>query len=501
MLKSAGGGGGGAPVTPGGASGTVQYNNAGSFGGTLSTWDGTNLTLLAATEVSTTGGSITMQAGGNDTGGQGGSVTIGSGIGDISNGYVLISSAGGDTPNPGEIFLLAAANLTLFTNAALIASIGGQTGVTGQALVSNGAGGVSWGTAGVTSIGSSNLTIGGTTTVPTVDLSSTQVTNIGAGGTALQSASVTNSVTGNGTAGSPLKLSGDSASPGNNYYYGTNGSGVKGWYVDTAAANPSASVGLSAVNGSASTWMRSDAAPALNQSISPTWAGSHAFTGSPAISTSETYISPGVTGGGGPGLAWGNASAATDYKLWNFYADTTTCHFSVENDSQTFSTDWMTAVRTGVSSVAVSFPLGSVTVDGNLTVNPLGGTPGQNVNLGGNSTGTIYTGVAATQFAAWSLQQAGQNAWYFINPASSNNVALYTQGIPIQAWADNYSFFAGPIGVNGITSPPAQSTGWGTPTGGSVANNFAGGSASLAATSAAVAEIIAILTAVGFLGN
>jgi len=33
VLKSAGGGGGGAPVTPGGASGTVQYNNAGSFGG------------------------------------------------------------------------------------------------------------------------------------------------------------------------------------------------------------------------------------------------------------------------------------------------------------------------------------------------------------------------------------------------------------------------------------------------------------------------------------
>lgn len=45
-----------------------------------------------------------------------------------------------------------------------------------------------------------------------------------------------------------------------------------------SAANPSASVGLSAVNGSADTFMRSDAAPALDQAISPTWTGAHTFT-------------------------------------------------------------------------------------------------------------------------------------------------------------------------------------------------------------------------------
>jgi hypothetical protein len=83
----------------------------------------------------------------------------------------------------------------------------------------------------VTSIGSSNLSIGGTAAVPTVNLSGTQVTNIGLGGTALQAASVTNSVTGNGTAGSPLQLSGDSATPGNSFYYGTNSSGTKGYFT------------------------------------------------------------------------------------------------------------------------------------------------------------------------------------------------------------------------------------------------------------------------------
>lgn len=42
-----------------------------------------------------------------------------------------------------------------------------------------------------------------------------------------------------------------------------------------AGANPSASVGLTAVNGSAATFLRSDGAPALSQSITPTWTGQH----------------------------------------------------------------------------------------------------------------------------------------------------------------------------------------------------------------------------------
>ena len=42
-------------------------------------------------------------------------------------------------------------------------------------------------------------------------------------------------------------------------------------------ANPSASLGLTAVNGSATTAMRSDGAPALSVSIAPTWTGAHTF--------------------------------------------------------------------------------------------------------------------------------------------------------------------------------------------------------------------------------
>lgn len=47
--------------------------------------------------------------------------------------------------------------------------------------------------------------------------------------------------------------------------------------LSSLTANPSATIGLSAINGSASTFMRSDAAPALSQNISPTWTGTHTF--------------------------------------------------------------------------------------------------------------------------------------------------------------------------------------------------------------------------------
>lgn len=57
-------------------------------------------------------------------------------------------------------------------------------------------------------------------------------------------------------------------------------------------ANPTASVGLSAVNGVATTFMRSDGAPALSQSISPTWTGNHTF----APSSGNTLFSAGSVG-------------------------------------------------------------------------------------------------------------------------------------------------------------------------------------------------------------
>ena len=56
--------------------------------------------------------------------------------------------------------------------------------------------------------------------------------------------------------------------------------------------------------------------------------------------------------------------------------------------------------------------------------------------------------------------------------------------------------------VNGTLVPvPPSTTGWGVPTGGAVQPSYNGASATLAQTSAAVAQIIAVLIARGFLGK
>lgn len=108
---------------------------------------------------------------------------------------------------------------------------------------------------------------------------------------------------------------------------------VGGVAVSTATgANPSASVGLAAVNGSAATWMRSDGAPALSQAIVPTWTGAHIFnagsgvpvTIQPGSADTKSLVVQGgsVTGAGTTpmvDLSWiWNTSGAADGFLIHF---------------------------------------------------------------------------------------------------------------------------------------------------------------------------------------
>ena len=59
---------------------------------------------------------------------------------------------------------------------------------------------------------------------------------------------------------------------------------VNGVAVSNATShNPTATIGLAAVNGTAATFMTSDSAPPLSQAIVPTWTGAHTFTPSSAV--------------------------------------------------------------------------------------------------------------------------------------------------------------------------------------------------------------------------
>ncbi len=66
----------------------------------------------------------------------------------------------------------------------------------------------------------------------------------------------------------------------------------------SSGANPSASVGLSAVNGVATTFLRSDGAPALDQGIVPTWTGAHAFSRAGATSLSAVIYTGAIFAAG-----------------------------------------------------------------------------------------------------------------------------------------------------------------------------------------------------------
>lgn len=55
-----------------------------------------------------------------------------------------------------------------------------------------------------------------------------------------------------------------------------------------SVANPTATIGLTAVNGVATSAIRSDGAPALSQAIVPTWTGVHTFSASPVFNGAGT---------------------------------------------------------------------------------------------------------------------------------------------------------------------------------------------------------------------
>lgn len=111
-----------------------------------------------------------------------------------------------------------------------------------------------------------------------------------------------------------LLLADSSIQPGDSNALLTNGAG----YITSASlpvgANPTGTVGLSAVNGSATTFLRSDGAPALDQGIVPTWTGTHtwdATAGNIKIGTTAVQSSAPISSRGqraGNSFEWGHAS-------------------------------------------------------------------------------------------------------------------------------------------------------------------------------------------------
>lgn len=107
--------------------------------------------------------------------------------------------------------------------------------------------------------------------------------------------------------------------------------GVPTW--TSAGANPTNSVGLAAINGTATTFMRSDGAPALNVGITPTWTAKHTWTvasgAAQVLNAASTtlgwqYVGDGVT-----------MSAQTDVTARGYFGTTSNHSFAVTTNNAT----------------------------------------------------------------------------------------------------------------------------------------------------------------------
>ncbi len=170
----------------------------------------------------------------------------------------------------------------------------------------------------------------------------------------------------------------------------------------TGLANPSASVGLTAVNGAATTAMRSDAAPALSQSIAPTWSGSHYFTATlaaPSLATTALNL-------GGSKFKFINSGGAADAKVWEWTSAATKLTLRTVDDADAGTRDGLAFTRSGLALTAVDY--------GNSTDNPIHTFNGAIVSTlsgGGPSAGLRLQAAAPAMVWTETDQTTDEKSW------------------------------------------------------------------------------------------
>lgn len=124
----------------------------------------------------------------------------------------------------------------------------------------------------------------------------------------------------------------------------------------TGAANPTGTIGLSAVNGSATTFLRSDGAPALSQAIAPTWTGEHTFTRSFALGAAPAIVLSSSL----PLIELDESDAAANNRRWWINATGEVFQLGLGSDDRNSGATFMSADRTGTTVDRVTFPADAV---------------------------------------------------------------------------------------------------------------------------------------------
>ena len=241
-----------------------------------------------------------------------------------------------------------------------------------------------------------------------------------------------------GTAGQVLTSGGNAAAP--------------SWAAVALAAanfaNPTASLGLAAVNGSAITAMRSDAAPALDVTISPTWSGSHTFSSAVTINANMNINST------APNLNVQETDGAVDAKRWRFVADGGTWRFETLDDAAAVRKEGLVLTRNANSVTNVAF--NNTTDNGTLSFRGTGiatfsgpivmaAASGGSQGVGTvNATGLYINGVAVVAGGASVANPTGTIGLTAVNGVAAT--ALRSDGAPalsqaiVPTWTGEHKF-------------------------------------------------------------
>lgn len=211
-------------------------------------------------------------------------------------------------------------------------------------------------------------------------------------------------------------------------------------------ANPSVSVGLATVNGAATTFMRSDAAPALSQGIAPTWTNNHLFT---AVGSGLTW--PIVLQSNQPGVMWHESDATADNSNWRFFAGGEQLRLDVTNDVAGVSNPIMLVDRTGVTVDSIALTSTALTWNGSPISTSVGANPSASLGLAAvNGAATTFMRSDAAPALSVAIAPTWTGAHIFSNAAAIK--ATGTLGLEIEN--------AAPVEVLDETDAPANERTW-----------------------------------------
>jgi hypothetical protein len=201
------------------------------------------------------------------------------------------------------------------------------------------------------------------------------------------------------------------------------------------AGNPTAQVGLTAINGAATSYMRSDAAPALNVAITPTWTGAHKYGTATALSSNYNILS---------------ARANTGFANVHGFAENSTYNLG--------------ATGLGVCAYdAISTFTGTQTYDHTVSFQsrPTYGSSGTITNLYGSwDQPTVNTGTATNRYGVYVADAIGtgsvtNNYGHYVDSLTKGgtlNYAYYSAGT-------TPSKFGGNVDVGGLSVAGVDASG------------------------------------------